>query len=50
MSNIEKMLAAYDSQTDAATDNEKEIVTDSCCDLCCDGCVCCSYFIDGRCF
>ena len=52
MSNIEKMLAAYNSQTSEAAPNEKEVVADSCCDCCetiCNICICFTWCADGGC-
>ena len=48
MNNVEKMLSAYEAQTEKAT-NEKEVVAESCCEACCDSCICFAWFAEGGC-
>ena len=49
MSNIEKMLSAYNAQTAKTAENEEEVVAESCCEACCDSCICFAWFAEGGC-
>ena len=49
MNNTEKVLDMYEAQTKNSTDNDNEIVVDSCCDVILDSCACCTMCASGDC-